>query len=72
MTQPDEPANLIQYSPDYDPETWSRGYQGRQFGVTDNSDMHGDVLHALADPPEEMLDAAEVVSDWNEAPPSNP
>lgn len=39
--------------PDYNPTTWSRGYQARQFGLGGP-----DVLAALATPPTSMVNAA--------------
>lgn len=41
-------------NPAYNPETWSLGYQGRQFGVAGPS-----VYEALANPPEAMTTAVE-------------
>lgn len=55
-----QPFNL---NPDYDPDLWALGYQGRQFGVAgDDVAQAAQVLSGLADPSEEMAAAALVVS----------
>lgn len=46
--------------PDYDPDVWKLGYQSRQFGVCgDAPDDAASVLSGLANPPAEMVTAAE-------------
>lgn len=59
----------IQYSdPAYNPETWSLGYQQRQFGVAADPsptgtgpESPGSIYSALANPPDAMTTAIEMV-----------
>lgn len=61
MTSPQE------LNPDYDPATWTAGYQARQFGVAGNDGVEEmSAYGGLATPPEAMADAIIVESDWQE------
>jgi len=54
-------ANL---GPDYDPDSWSLGYQIRQFGVgADVNPLNAEVQNAMANPPDALTTAVAVVPD---------
>lgn len=63
MAWPDDPWDALLGS-DYNPATWSLGYQVRQFGVgADMNPLNAQVSFAMADPPEAMTTAQAVEPD---------
>lgn len=57
--------------PDYDPDTWSGGYQIAQFGLCgDDPARAAEALSAMANPSEEMVTAAQSVPEQDEHKPT--